>query len=61
MTRLINAKLRLQRAREACPHWDQESDGGTDCDMNTRDCCIEVYEARAALWRAKQSAHKGER
>jgi hypothetical protein len=55
MTRLINAKLRLQRAREACPHWDQESDG------EGHECCYDVDDASRALRRAKQTAAKGER
>ena len=61
MTRLINAKLRLQRAREACAHWDQLEDGGPDCDGNMRDCCLEVEDAKRVLRLAKQSAAKGER
>jgi len=60
MTRLINAKLRLQRAREACAHWDQFEDGSPDCDGNMRDCCYDVDDAKQALRNAKHQAHKRE-
>lgn len=39
--RLQNARVCLDSALEACPHWDLECDGTTD-----HDCCHRVDEAR---------------
>ena len=51
--KLQTARLRLQRAQEACPHWDYESDG---CG---HPCCDELADAERAVIRAKSDAQDG--
>lgn len=47
---LATARRELDAAREACPHWDFESDG---CHA---ECCYRVDDAKRALFAAKQKA-----
>ena len=47
---LVNARVALDNARNACPHWDFESDGGAD------ECCYRVAEAQREYRRAKRNA-----
>lgn len=45
---LSNARRELEAAREACPHWDFESDG------DHAECCYRVDDARRAVRNAAQ-------
>jgi hypothetical protein len=47
---LAVARRELDAAREACPHWDLESDG---CHA---DCCYRVDDARRAVRKARAAA-----
>lgn len=47
---LANAYHELRRAREECPHWDMESDGGHS------ECCYRVDDARRAVRRLVKEA-----
>jgi hypothetical protein len=47
---LAAARRDLEAAREACPHWDFESDG---CHS---ECCYRVDDAKRALRKARAAA-----
>ena len=47
---LAAAHRELDAAREACPHWDCETDG---CHA---ECCYRVDDAKHALRRARKAA-----
>lgn len=47
------ARNALRAAREACPHWDYESDG----DGDASECCYVVDEARREYRRVKRRAY----
>ena len=46
---LINARRELEFAREACPHWDCETDGAHS------DCCYRVDDAKHAVRAARKA------
>jgi hypothetical protein len=47
---LAAARRDLEAAREACPHWDYESDGSHG------ECCYRVDETRRAARAASKAA-----
>jgi hypothetical protein len=53
--RLRLAKLRYDRAQQACPHWDMESDSSEHaCCREMIDAAEELRAARAAIARERK-------
>ena len=44
------AKRDVELSEQACPHWDYESDGDTDCP-----CCEDLRRARVRLRKARKA------
>lgn len=51
--RFLNARTALLRAREACPHWDYESDPSA-----AHECCLALDAAMLEARKAKKAAAK---
>jgi hypothetical protein len=47
---LVNARRELDAARDACPHWDYESED------EHAECCYRVADARRAVRKASKAA-----
>ena len=53
-TRLTQARNALALAREACPHWDNESEP----DPHAHECCAALDSARASVRAVKRETSK---